>query len=567
MGPSLPLKNIFPSTFNLDPCIATGYLCAIFRNIDHRDFPYDYARDLLGESAPRPPNNDDEEEDLSRPETPPARQPSLPPGHEEENGLEYAEYEIEVRSDLSAPPDHAALASDDSTFNRSGADLRIASDTGILFPPSDQELARISKEFKREAMDSAAALAMGPPPNPSRPRHPLAQSYVPSSPELQHITVPLPHPRTPALSRTVFGGKRKRAPTPEEEDDGGNAAGPSTFAAHPNVNAPRQIEARDNEDRASPKKRRLITRQPTWDFQMFVKAGHVPVPPRADPPTRENSPEPSQPVHRQASPPSIPTSQMQKEDSEIEKSQVIEMLSREVDQGGSEDEEGPTGNILGGLDELQPPIPALTADNTQATSLDSTRSEVETPAGSQMPTEVPASVPEDVFGPIVLSVKANKISDKLPAEVFEKDTDGDVVMSDSEHETTNVSSKSTRFNLNDKVEKKEPKVFRKTPMRPRTSRALEAEDALAAEAEAESQDTLKPLPSPKKKRAIGVRARKPKATPSIEAEPTIDPENGLPSISTSEPPSKLRRGRSASVQPEVPAPPKTPARKSTRSRK
>ena len=51
-----------------------------FRNIDHPDFPHDYAQNLLGESAPWPSNNDNEDEDSSGPGTLPATQPSLPPG-------------------------------------------------------------------------------------------------------------------------------------------------------------------------------------------------------------------------------------------------------------------------------------------------------------------------------------------------------------------------------------------------------------------------------------------------------------------------------------------------------
>ena len=550
-----------------------------FRNVDHPGFPYDYARDVLGDSAPQPPNNneEEEEEDFSRPETPPARQPSLPPGHEDENGLEYAQEEIEMRSDFPIPPDHAALVSDDSTFDRSGVDLRITSDTGLLFPPPEEELARISKEFKREVMDSSAALAMRPPVDPPRHNHPLAQSYVPSSspnpvsqPVPQHLVIPHSAPRTPSPPRTVLGGKRKRVPTPEDEDNGiRNFFGPSLAAVRPNGNIFRQAAIGNNEDRVSPKRRRLITRQPTWDLQMFMEAGYVPVQPPADPPTRENSPEPSsQLAHRQASPPPIPTSQIQKEDSEHEKSQVIEILSQAIEQGGSEDEEESTENILGGLDGSQRSLPALTAGNTQATSPNDTQSEVETPAEPQIPVEAPTSVPEDVFGPIVLSVKANKISDRLSLGVLEKGTDGDAFMSDSEHEASNVSSKSTRFSLDGKVEKKEHKVFRKTPIRPRVSlRTIEAENMLAAEIEAENQDMLNPLFSPKKKRAVGARVRKPKPGPSTEAEPAVSPTNVFPSASTSKPPSKVRRSRSVSVQPEVPPLPKTPVKRSTRNRK
>ena len=482
--------------------------------------------------------------------------------------LEYAEDEIEIRSDYPAPPDHASLASDDPTFDRSEVDLRVASDTDLPFPRSGEESAKISKRFKREAMDFAAALAARPHNNLPRPRHPLAQSYVPSSPdpapqpELQHLVAPHPVPRTPSPPRTALVSKRKRASTPEEEDgDFGNAAGPSTVVARPGVGVPRPVEARNDEDRASPKKRRLISRQQTWDFQMFSEAGAVPAPPQANPPTRENSPEPSsQPAHRQASPLPIPASQVQKEDSELERSQVMEMLSQEVEQGESEDEES-TENILGCLGKSRSSLPALTADNTQYTAGANTQSEVRTPAESQVQAEVPISIPEDVFGPIVLSAKAKKIS-----AAFEKDDDGDVVMSDSGR--SKFSSKSTRFSFDGNAEKEEHKVFRKTPMRPRASlRTTEAERALAAQVEAESQDVANPLRSPKKKRVVGARARKSKSTASIEAEPAVNPDDGLLSASTSKPPSRLRRGRSTSVQPEVPALPKTPARRPTRNRK
>ena len=548
----------------LSTCLHT-----IFRNVDHPDFPHDYAQKFLGESAPRPSNNDSEDEDFSRPETPPARQPSLPPGHEDENVLEYVEDEIEIRSDFPAPPDHASLPSDAPVFDRSEVNLRVASDTDVPYPRLGEEHANLSKRFKREAMDFTSALAVRPQNDPPRLRHPLAQSYVPSSPdpasrpEPHHLVVPQPVPHTPSPPRTVLAGKRKRAPTPEEEEhnDTGNVAGPSTANVFPAVGAPSQVEARNNEDRVSLKRRRLISRQPSWDFQMFVNAGFDPAPPRVDPPTRENSPEPSsQPAHRQASPPPIPTSQVQKEDSEIERSQVIEMLSQEVEQGESEDEES-TENILGGIGKSRRSLPALTADNTQSTTGVNTQSEVGTPAESQLPAEVPVPIPEDVFGPVVLSVGTKRISG-----TFEKDDDGDSIMSDSGH--ANVSSKSTRFSFDGKVEKEAHKVFPKTPIRPRASlRAIEAERALAVEAEAESQDMLKPLQSPKKKRTIGARARKPKSTTSVEAEPTANPDSGLPSASTGKPPSKLRRGKSTSVQPEVPALPKTPARRSTRSRK
>ena len=474
-------------------------------------------------------------------------------------------------SDFAVPPDHAAPRSDDSTFDRSGADLRITSDTGLLFPPSEEELARISKDFKREVMDSATATAMRPPVNPPYLRHPLAQSYVPSSSPAkpQHPVFPRTVPRTPSPPRTVLGGKRKRVSTPESEGgNAGNTAGPSTAVIRSNVF--RQVAVRNTEDGVSPKRRRLSGHQPTWDFQTLAEAGYVPAQPPVDPSIRENSPEPSsRPTHRQASPPPIATPRLQKEDSELEISQVIEILSQRIEQGESEDEEEPTENILEGLGGSQRSLPTLTAGNTQATTPNGTQSEVETPAGTQAPAEAPAPIPEDVFGPIVLSVRANKISDRLPLWVLEKDTDEDVVVSDAEHEAANISSKSTRFSLGGEAEKKEHKVYRKTPIKPRiSSRVTEAEDALAAEFEAEGQDMLNPLLSPKKKkRAIGARVRKPKRAPSVEAEPTVNPEHGLPSVSTSKPPSRLRRGRSASVQPEDPALPKTPVKRTTRGRK
>ena len=471
---------------------------------------------------------------------------------------------MEIHPGFPAPPDRVALGSDSSTFDRSGADLRSTSDTGALRLPSDEELARISKE----AMDFASVLAMRPPADLPRPRHPLAQSYVPSSPDPapqskpQHLVVPHTTSCSPSPSRTVLTAKRKRVSTHEEgeESDNGNVPDPSALVVHPGAGAAHQIEAGSNDDRLSPKRRRLIVRQPTRDFQMSSEVGFVPIPPQADPLACDNSPEPSsQPVYGRVSPSPTAISQVQKEDSDLEKSQVIEMLSQEVEQGESEDEE-PTGNLLDGLDESQPFLPALTPDDTQATSTVNTQSEVETPAESQVSAEVPTVTPEDVFGPIVLSTEADD------TEAVEKDADGDVIMSGSGHEGVKISSKSTRFSSDGKAEREEYKVFPKTPIRPRTSLGVtQAENALAAEVEVESQDVLKPLSSPKKKRAIGARARKPKS--SIGPEPVVDPENGLPSASSSKPPSKVRRGRSASAQPEVPALPKTPARKPTRSRK
>ena len=450
----------------------------LFRNLDHPDFPHKYAQDVLGKSAPRPP---------------------AAPNNGDENGLDGPE----TPPNLPVLLDHAVFPSDGLTLK------------------------------ERDAMGIAAALAMQPPPDPPHPGHPSAQSYVPSSPDLAHQPQHLVAAQVVnSPSKAGLSLKRKRASSPvdgEVDNDG-----------RPSTNAPDQ--AKDDEDGAPAKRRRVVARQPTWDPQMFVEAGCVPTLPRADP-TRENSPESSsQPAHRQASPPSIPTSQIQKEDSEIERSQVVELLSQGVEQGGSEDEEESTENILAGLEESQHPLPALTTDDAQANSTENTESEVETPAGFQMPMEA--------------------------AEVSQEDADGDVVIPDCEHETpSNVSYKSARFSVDGKAEKEEYKVFRKTPGPKVSPRTTEANSPLSAEVEVESQDELKPLPSLRKKRAIGAQARKRKATPSTTSEPAVRLEDGLPSISTSEPPSKLRRGRSTSVQPDVPALGKSPVGKSTRGRK
>ncbi|KAF9777869.1 hypothetical protein BJ322DRAFT_514935 [Thelephora terrestris] len=388
---------------------------------------------------------------------------------------------------------------------------------------------------------AAEALAMQPPTNPPRPTHPLAQSYVPSSPGLIHQpqNVGVAH-LIPSPSQTAPNLKRKRGSTLEDEEVD-NGVGTSTTIIKPSGDAPHQ--SNDDEDRAPAKRRRLITRQETWDLQMFEEAGYVPPPPRADPPTRENSPElSSQPAHRQASPISAPTSQVQKEDSEIERSQVVELLSQGVEQGESEDEEGSTENILAGLRESQHPLPALTVDNTQANSRENTESEVVTPAESQMHMEVP--------------------------EVSREDADRDGVILDSEREpASNVSYKSARFSVDGKVEEEGHTVFRKTPGPKASARKTEADSPLAAEVEDESQDEFKPLPLLRKKRAVGAQARKRRATPSTTSEAGVSLENGLPSISAGEPPSKLRRGRSTSVQPEVAPRGENPVRRSTRSRK
>ena len=372
--------------------------------------------------------------------------------------------------------------------------------------------------------------------------------------------VPHPIPRTPSPPRRVLIGKRKRVPTPEEEefDDVGNLAGPSTVFLQPNIS--HRDEARNNEDRVPPKKRRLMTHQ-TLDSRMFSGPVFAPAPPYTNPPTSEGSLDPSsKSARRQAPLPFLATSRVRKEDSELERSQAIEILSNDVEQGESGDEDESTGDILRGLSKSQQSLPALTADNTQASTTADTQPEVETPAESQVPTKVPASIPEDVFGPIVLSAKASKIS-----KVLEKDTytDRDLVVSYSKREATKSPSKSTQLSFSNIFEE-EHRVLSKPPIGPG---ALQTEDALATEVEAESQDVLNPLSPPKKKRAIGARARKPKSSFPIGAGSAVNPEDVLPSISAGKPPPKLRRGRSASVQPEAPAPPKTPAKRPTRSKK
>ena len=513
-------KNIFRSTFNLitESLHACSYV--ILRNVNGLDLSY-YAQSIHSESAPQSPYNYTED-DLFRPETPPLRQPSLPPGHEDENAVEYAEDMLEMRSDFSAPPDHAALASDDSTFNRTGADLRIASDTGLLFPPSDQEFARITKEFKREAMDTAAALAMRPSSSVPCSLRPLAQSYIPSSSpgpilqsESQHLVSPRPVLHTPP-PRIGLNRKRKRLSTPEDEEDNnaGNIAGPITSVAQFNGDVPLRVKAEKPDERSPVKRRRLLTRQPSqdsqmflaagyagshddgiadkrldlisrqpsWDSQMFLEAGYAPPPP-ANPPTDGNPIEPSR--------------------------------------GRSEGGIKPTAIIPAGLRVSQCSLPALIVGDNRATSMENAQLRLETPVKSQIPVGASGLVPGDVFGPVVFSAKASKISDRFPAERSKKDVDG-TAMSDSERD--------------------------------------------GAEVEAESRDTVKPLCSPKKKRGTGARARKQKAIPSVEPDPAINPEDGLSSISASKRPLKLRRGRSAAVQPEDPLS-KVPVRKSTRRRK
>ena len=417
---------------------------------------------------------------------------------EDEDGLEYAGKKAEV------PPDHAPLGLDNSTLGHSGGGSMITSGPGIPSHP------------------------VKPPTNHSRPVPPHTLSF----PEPDHQResqlpeAPHPAPRLSFLNRFVFGLKRKGSPSllsNEGDNDAGKVSGSSA------VVEPYQV--RESEDTVSVKRQRLVTRQPTW----------------------ENSVEPSsQPEYRSASPPPIHASQIQQEDSEDEKSRVIEMLSREVEQGESdEEEEESTGNILAGLWESQQP---LSADSAQMASTENKEPEVGSFAESQVPTQDPAPIPGDVLRPVVLSVGASKT---------QNDPDEGVVTISSEREAAaNVSAKSTRFSIDDEAEEKEHKVFRKTPIKPKTwLRARGAEDAIAAEVEAESRDTLIHFPpSKKKKRAVGAQARKRRASTKAEVA-------GLPSISASEPPSNLRRGRSSPIQPESPTLQKAPIRRSARGRK
>lgn len=538
----------------------------LLSNLDNPDFPYTYARDVLGDSASQPPSG--HAEALPREGTHTTGQPLLPPVHEDRNDLEYAEDNMEVRSDFPVPPDHAGLASDDSTFNRSGVDLRIASDTGMLFPPSENELARISRGFKREAsMGTSTAITPRPLASPFRSHHPLMQSYVPSSPpeptpqlEPRHLVTPRPVLRTPSPSRTIYCRKRKRAPASSDEDeDTGNIVGPSATIVRHNSIVPDQVDTKVKNDGVPTKRRRLASQQPTWDSP-FVEAGYVPQPPCTGPQIHEGPSEPLPRVeHEQFSLPPVRTPRVQKEDSESERSEVVEMLGQAVEQGEPHDEEQ-----LPGVGRPQNFLPDLTADNSQSTSADNTRPEIETPAESQLLPGIPTDAPLDVFGPIILSVKANEITEKLPARYFHSEGDADAAIPNSADEGSKISSKSARFSLAGSDDEKEHKVFRKTPVRPRRSlRTVEAESVFAAEVE--SLDTVNPLPSPKKKRTTGARVRKTKAA-SVELGPTTNPGGDLSAISASEPP-VLRRGRSASIQIKVAALPKAPGRKPTRSRK
>jgi hypothetical protein len=190
-----------------------------------------------------------------------------------------------------------------------------------------------------------------PPNDTSRVRHSLAQSRTTSplhpvyKPELH------PVPRVPPPPGTVLGLKRKRASALDDDEVDNDTEKVVNDVPH-------QVE--DEEGRGRVKRR------------MFAAAaGFVSDPPHVDPPTRENSPEPSsQPMHMLASPPSVHASQLQGEDSETERTQVIELLSQEVEQGGSDDEEEPTGNLLEGLWESQGSLPeASIADNAPGTSV------------------------------------------------------------------------------------------------------------------------------------------------------------------------------------------------------
>ena len=299
---------------------------------------------------------------------------------------------------------------------------------------------------------------------------------------LPPLADPSPHPpaqsHTSSSPGTPSGLKRKCDSTPEDGED---------------------------EERAWAKRRRVFTRTPSPNFKMLLEeAGYVSDHILKDPP------EPSlQSLHRQTS---ISTSP----DSEIERSEVIEMLSREIEQGASEEEE-PTENILAGL---------------------------KTPPDSQVSVGV--------------SSNTDEIQDELSTKFPQKDT---AILDSGCESPTNISAKSARFDIDEETEKKTKKVYRKTPVKPRTSlRVMKEEGALAAEFEA---DRLKPLRLPKKKRIVGARARKPNVTPSIKTE--VD--DASPFVFASEPPLNPRRGRSASVQPKVPASQKAPIRKSARDRK
>ena len=352
---------------------------------------------------------------------------------------------------------------------------------------------------------------------------------------------PHPAPRAPSPPLTVLGLKRKRSPTPEDISDAELAK--RYFGKF--------LSKEDREDRAWAKRSRVITCEPSSDFQIPSEADYFP----DDPPTRQNSPEPSpHPAHRPAS----PLSTSRSEESENERTQVTELLSREVVQGGSQEKSEETGNLLVVLRESSP---APSAENAQATFTENTGFEFRAPTESQVPAGVPPLVPANVFGPVALGANADEIQDGFPAEVSQKHPDGDVVVISSERETAaKVSTKSIRFNTDDETEERVYRVFPKTPIKPRTSlRMMEAENALAAEVEAESQDQPMPPPRPRKRR---VRAPKPNTISSVRTEAT-----GPPSASVGEAPPQRRRGRSASVQPEVPTLPKTPIRKSARGRK
>ena len=402
---------------------------------------------------------------------------------------------------------------------------------------------------------NSAGLALQPPTNPPRPRHPLAQSYVPSSPgtvyhpEPQHTAAPQPAPRSPSPAPAVAGVKRKRVSTPEDgkvDRDTRKVLGPPTAAVQTDGSDLHQ--AKDGEGGVPAKRPRLFTQQLDWNTQMFMDAGYIPASLYVDPPTRENTPEPSsQPVHMNASLPSIPSaSQLQNEeseDSDFEKSEVIELLSREVEQGESSEEEGSTENILAGLEESQHPLPGLTPDNTRENSTEKTESEIATPDEARALVELP--------------------------EVFQGNVNGDVVISDSGSQVVAKapSLSGVRFNIGRETEKKRRKVFRKSPAPEAFLRATRVEPEPTAEVKVESEDDVKPLPSVRKKRAIGPQARKRRAASSVAPEPVADPGQALPSISASDHPSEPGRGGSESGRPQGPSPRRNPPRRATRSRR
>ena len=434
------------------------------------------------------------------------------------------------------PPTHATAVSNGSPLESSGADPKTVSDTGISLHASHEEPIGASTESERDPTNADTAVSLQPLINPSNTHIPLAQYYAPSSPgtmhqqEPQHPTTSYPIPCAPSPPHTILGVKRRRASTP------GDANGAVGCASNAVANDSFTHQMKGNEHGSPVKRRRVITHQPDLDYRWVQEGGY------------KGS---SQPVHRKPSFPSIPTSQLQNEDSDNERSQVIELLSQKIEQGESEDEEGSTENILAGLIESRHALPTLAAVKTRENSKKRAKPEAVTRTSIQK-------------GPIILSLNPNKFSDGLRAEVSQKDAGEDLANRDPES-TADISVKSTRFSVDDTVEKKVSRVFRKTPMKPKVLR--KAEDISAAEDEVE----VKPLSLPKKKRAIGAQARKRKAAQSTGKPELVDvsPGNELPSISANRPEAASRpeRGKSSPTRPEAPTPPKGPVRRSTRVRK